>query len=472
MDRGIIPGSPTSFIEFIQSTLHTNNTGVCLGGLNSSFIIGYTAASAIVGHFVHVIPPMRVISLGLSIHSIAVFLSGLSFYFQSYWCLLFARCLSGVGEASFCSIAPNFIDDKISPKCKGQCMSMFYVAIPVGMGVGYVFSGQISARLGWQFGFFFQLFPFIPCVLYCFFLDGLRFSSESASQTFNKNIEKIHEHNIVQVCDKSNVVEDIPPNLNRDLKLLFSSTLYVLTVFGEAASCFVFAGLSAFAPELVIQLGFMHDQASSSLYFGIVVTIAGICGSLLSGIAFDRFNNPSDPSSNLNVGLIHQNICAVAAFSFMIFIPFARSAAAFFSLCFFGLLACTATYTPTLFVLVRVVPKHARSLGLGVQNAILHILGDVPSPVIIGALIDHFKVEGAGGYRKVGFCIIIWLIWMVFFWTIALIHHHYHSQNTRHHPMSEERTETDFQQVCSVSKGEMKSFSLVVVQDSFEQQES
>ena len=101
VDRGIIPGSPTSFDGFIMETLDTSKPDVYLGLLQSSFIIGFIVSSLVVGYSVHFYPPFFLCGIGCSIWLIAVICSGFSYYANSYIFLLFSRIFSGVAEGDY-----------------------------------------------------------------------------------------------------------------------------------------------------------------------------------------------------------------------------------------------------------------------------------------------------------------------------------------------------------------------------------
>lgn len=61
--------------------------------------------------------------------------SGLAPYLlshNSFYILVASRVLSGVGEASFQTVVPPYIDDNAPPLKRGLWLSIFYMAIPVG----------------------------------------------------------------------------------------------------------------------------------------------------------------------------------------------------------------------------------------------------------------------------------------------------------------------------------------------------
>ena len=51
--------------------------------------------------------------------------------------LLVMRCLVGVGEASYSTVAPTMIADLFPVEKRLRMLSIFYLAIPFGSGLGY-----------------------------------------------------------------------------------------------------------------------------------------------------------------------------------------------------------------------------------------------------------------------------------------------------------------------------------------------
>lgn len=59
------------------------------------------------------------------------------------------RLLSGVGEASFVTVVPPLITETAPPGERGVWLALFYTAMPVGAGLGYVYGSVLaSSSLG------------------------------------------------------------------------------------------------------------------------------------------------------------------------------------------------------------------------------------------------------------------------------------------------------------------------------------
>lgn len=75
----------------------------------------------------------------------------LRYLLQKFWLFLLMRALVGVGEASYSTIAPTIIADLFVKTQRTKALSVFYFAIPVGSGLGYIVGSNVAEAMGsWQ----------------------------------------------------------------------------------------------------------------------------------------------------------------------------------------------------------------------------------------------------------------------------------------------------------------------------------
>lgn len=61
------------------------------------------------------------------------------------------RSLVGIGEASYSCIAPTIIGDLFTNEMRTNVLAVFYLAVPVGSGLGYIIGSNIAILLNhWQ----------------------------------------------------------------------------------------------------------------------------------------------------------------------------------------------------------------------------------------------------------------------------------------------------------------------------------
>lgn len=229
MDRGIIPGSTVEFNSFIVLTTGYSQSDVLLGLLQSSFVVGLVSGALIFGHLSHSHGPFFLTGVGISIWIVAVFCSGLAYYCKSYLFLLFARVVSGLGEASLLCNIPPWLQKNAPPGKQGAWLGIFYTAIPVGTAFGYAYSAAISSSIGWPFAFFCETIITIPVVFIIFGmqndigLDGKPILS-SAIEDDSCHDHDEHRHHTVSVWE--------------ELSAVLSSPVYVCLCFASAGTIF------------------------------------------------------------------------------------------------------------------------------------------------------------------------------------------------------------------------------------------
>lgn len=66
---------------------------------------------------------------------------------------MLCRGLVGIGEASYSTVAPTIIADLFKGTARSTVLMIFYFAVPVGSGLGYVGGSYFSLWAGsWQGG--------------------------------------------------------------------------------------------------------------------------------------------------------------------------------------------------------------------------------------------------------------------------------------------------------------------------------
>ncbi len=58
------------------------------------------------------------------------------------------RCLVGIGEASYSCVAPTIIGDLFTAETRTKMLAIFYLAVPVGSGMGYIIGSNIADLFG------------------------------------------------------------------------------------------------------------------------------------------------------------------------------------------------------------------------------------------------------------------------------------------------------------------------------------
>ena len=63
---------------------------------------------------------------------------------KKFWLFVLIRSLVGIGEASYSCIAPTIIGDLFTNEMRTKMLAVFYLAVPVGSGMGYIVGSNVA----------------------------------------------------------------------------------------------------------------------------------------------------------------------------------------------------------------------------------------------------------------------------------------------------------------------------------------
>jgi MFS family permease len=340
-----------------------------LGSLMTSFLVVYLFAAPVFGALGDRRSRPRLIAVGVGIWSLATALSGFA---GSYLALLGARAAVGIGEAAYGTIAPALLGDLFPANLRGRVMAVFFCAIPVGAALGYIVGGLVDAHYGWRMAFFVAGAPgLVLAALTLLLRDPPRGSNEGDTSA------------------PAAVKRGTRAELLATYARLIRNSPYVLTVLGYAAYTFAVGGLGFWMPAFLERVrGIPRAQATVS--FGEIVVITGFVGTFVGGWLGDYFTKYS-----------RQSFLWVSAVATLIAAPFTWAALTTGS----PALYLTAMVAAQLCLFISTGPINAailnltspleRATAIAVSIFTIHILGDVISPPIIGALSDAASLQEA-----------------------------------------------------------------------------
>jgi len=340
----------------VQSEFHLTNAQV--GWLTSAFLGFYMVAAPFVGPLADRYSRKLIIVLG------AVFWSGLTLLTavtHTYGELLVRHTLVGVGEATFVTIAPTFVADLFPEKKRGRIFGVFYLAIPCGTAAGYLLGGWLGPAMGWRFPFYIAAFPGFLLALAVWFLpEPPRGQFDSQKET---------------------------PERGTLLGLARNPAFWTVTL-GMAAGTFSLGGIQVWMPTFLSQAR-GYSLQSANLVFGKIVVVDGILASLAGGWLGDRLL-PRMKGSYYFVSAVSMGlgvpVMIVALFSKGPWMVPAIAVAAFLLL---------LNTSPLNTALVNAVGAHIRATAIAVNIFMFHLLGDVPSPTLMGYVADQRSLEAA-----------------------------------------------------------------------------
>ena len=363
-----------------RSELHLTDTE--LGLVGTGFIFVYTLTSPLFGTLGDRRSRPPLIAIGVALWSIATALAGFARGFAS---LFAARSAVGVGEAAYGTIAPALLADTFPLSKRGRVLSIFFCAIPVGSAAGYVLGGFVNHHWGWRAAFWIAGAPgLILALLVLFVRDPPRGIHDGGEAVATK------------------------AGLATYLGLLRNAP-YMLTVVGYGAYTFALGGLAFWMPAfLERERGMTGAQATET--FGAIALVTGLVGTFAGGWLGDFFLRKSRQAYLWVSGIA---TLAAAPITYIALSDPHRSV--YLPCIVIAEILIFMSTGPVNSAIINAVAPAERATALGLSVFVMHFLGDIPSPPLIGKISDATSLEKAFVVVPVAI-VIAGAIWMYAAW--------------------------------------------------------
>jgi MFS transporter, Spinster family, sphingosine-1-phosphate transporter len=355
-----------------------NLTNAQDGLLASAFLVGLLVASPLFSDAAKHTSAFRLIALGTAAWVVAVVGCALA---PGFLTMMLCRALTGVGEAAFVALAAPFVDDYSPPGRKASWLACFYLCIPCGFALGYLLGGAVAPLLGWRAAFLAEALLMMPFVV---------FSATAApphlcgSREGDPRDDPTAPHS----------VRDAWAELRRDSQAVLSHRLWRWSCAGYVPYTAVLGAYAFWGPKAGRAI-FGLDPRRADAVFGAVTVATGVGGSAFGGLLLDKLGGTARAAAG---------ICSFAAAGGMVLALLAFLAAptfAWFVATFAAAeLAMFSSQAPVGALGLWSVPPGLRPLGISLTTTAIHLLGDVPSPPLVGWLqsaLERGVTEGGGG---------------------------------------------------------------------------
>ncbi len=357
-------GALVAVMNWFEQDLGFKPEDALIGLLGTAFMVVYMLGAPIFARLAERWSRWLIVGAGVLLWSLASGGSGLAGTFVA---LLLTRCLVGVGEAAYGPVAPTVIADYYPVKVRGQVLAWFYMAIPVGSALGYVFGDWVTKTLfagrpeGWRWAFYLVVIPGIILGVWSLFMrDPPRGQADLAQPV------------------------KVVRSRSRDYLILLRTPSFVLCTLGMTAMTFAIGGIAFWMPYYLESRP--GAPANSTRIFGAITALAGVVATLLGGLAGDKLRQRFPGSYFLVSGTAMLTGFPVFLAVLYLNVSFAWLWVLIFLTCF-----CLFFNTgPTNTIIANVTHPSMRATGFALCIFVIHALGDVISPVIIGLLNDYF----------------------------------------------------------------------------------
>jgi MFS family permease len=343
------------------------------GFLVTGFVIVYMLTSPLFGTMGDRQARPRLLAFGVGIWSLATALGGFA---RSFAGLFAARAAVGVGEAAYGTIAPAMLADSFPLEKRGRVFAIFFAAIPIGSAAGYALGGIIDHLYGWRHAFFVAGAPGLVLALLCLALKDPPRGAEDAPAAGAPH------------------PNPLPPGEGNEGFLrsylgLLKNRAYRLTVLGYAAYTFVLGGVAFWMPAFLERIRGL-PRTEATVEFGAIVVVTGFIGTFAGGWLGDLVLKRRKDAYLLVSGWA---TIAAAPAALVAFVSSERSV--YLPAIIVTQLLMFASTGPINSAIVNVVAPTERARALALSILGIHVLGDVPSPPLIGLLSDATSLEKA-----------------------------------------------------------------------------
>ncbi len=337
------------------------------GVLGASFMIVYTVISPFMGIMGDRYSRKGLLAGGVGLWSLATVGTAFS---SNYAHMFFWRALLGVGEASYGVIAPALLADLFPVKDRGRAMGAYYLALPVGTALGYFLGGTIADHHGWRAVFWVVGLPgLLASAAGLFMHDPGRGASEGGASLKTARSR---------------------PSLG-DYLDLFKNKTFLYNTAGMAAVTFATGAYAAWGSTFYQRVhGLSAENAGK--WIGLLLVGAGILGIVLGMFIPD-----------LIARFTRRGYLLLAGFAVCLAIPLAalgvldHSYHASLAFLFGASVLLSMVLGPCNTVTANVVPANRRAAGYAAFIFLIHLFGDISSPILLGWISDFFGKPAIAG---------------------------------------------------------------------------
>ncbi|XP_033748854.1 protein spinster homolog 1-like isoform X3 [Pecten maximus] len=374
MDRYTVAGVLKDIQDFYN--LENSEDGL----IQTVFVLTYMVFSPIFGFLGDRYTRKYIMAGGIFFWSV-VTLAGSMVPRDHFYGFAIMRALVGIGEASYSTIAPTIIADLFTGGMRSRMLMVFYFAIPVGSGLGYIVGSNVAKALGaWQWAL--RVTPVLGVVCVILILVVLKEPKRGMSEG------GVTLHNTSYITDLKEVIK-IPS--------------FVLSTIGFTCVAFTTGALALWAPlfmyDSIKSQGNEATQAGVAFTFGIITVVAGFVGVALGAEVSRRYKKINPRADPL--------VCAFGLLTCVPFLFFALVLSEWYTvptwiLIFLGETMLCLNWSIIADMLLYVVIPTRRSTAESVQILFSHALGDAGSPYIVGlvseVLSKHYNAPASSPY--------------------------------------------------------------------------
>lgn len=313
--------------------------------------------------------------------------TGLAARAENLWQLVLFRSLVGVGEAAYTTLCGPFVADFYPPNERNMAFTIFGLSAPLGGALGYCIGALVGSVYGWRAAFWACGVPGIVAaiaVLMC--NDPPRGINDIPVELLKLgNLDSLDISNLQPQETNNGERQSKICQLFRDVWTILSDPRWALATAGLVANSFALGGFADWSASFLYSYQELSMGLAGTMVSGATL-IGGLVGILLGAKAADaglsRFTG--------NSYFLVPAACTLPGAVFLLSVlNLPKGQDILVGLCLvLGLISFFTFVAPISTVSINTIPKQLRSKSSGLQILMTHVLGDVISPPIVGAMTD------------------------------------------------------------------------------------
>lgn len=331
----------------------------------------------------------KVMAFGVLVWSVCTAASGFA---QGFEQMVVARFFVATGEAALVPAAVSLLAEVFSAQRRSTAVGVFFIGIPMGIGLAFVIAGSLGASLGWRGTFMLLGAAGVILMLPLLVLKDARDGSagHEAGAPFKQQVRLVWA-------------------------ALRESRPLRQTIIGFVLVHFAFAGLAFVQLWLVRERGF--DGANIAKQMGALQIIFGTFGAIFGGVASDRLSKRFQ-GGHATVLALMVLVCAPLMLMYRFAAP--GSALFFVGMCA-GFILPLASYGPANALIQGLTPVSMRSTITGATMMLINVFAIAIGNLAVGAVSDRLTAQGSSlglTTALVGTDVLV-LLSLWFFWRAA-----------------------------------------------------
>lgn len=359
IDRNMLLG----FAPQITKDLAINNAqyGFLAGAV---WVLSFGFMAVFLGSLADRFSRARVIAAGILVWSVCTAASGAA---QSFEQLVAARLLVATGEAALVPAAVSLLIELFGTRRAGSAVGVFFMGIPIGLGLAFTLAGVFDASLGWRGSFYALGATGIVLALPALLLKDERGAAHAAERgaPFAQQVRNV-------------------------ARLMRGNPTLAATVTGFVLVHMAFVGIAFAQLWLTRERGL--DAAAMARTIGLLGIVFGVLGSVVGGVLSDRLAKRL-PGGHAGFVVLLILICGplMAAYRFA-----APGSALFYVGMCAGFFLPLATYGPSLALIQGLTPDAMRSTITGITMLLINVFAIAIGNLMVGAVSDRMAAAGSG----------------------------------------------------------------------------